>query len=574
MKQTLARGACVGAAALLISNQLSVPTEAQGPRGGPRDWSHSRLVAARFGPDADRNIPRNWRTYLKHEQLDRARGARNPNDDWRQRWFGDRRPRAPQPAPPHLDWNLRTGGFGNVVGFPAKYSFDISASDCADAIYFTVDQSGTASRVNVIGITNPYAGCPGNASGATPTVKFGLRLGRGTATSPVISLDGKVLYVLESRPSNSGGPILHAIQVDNITTNRGAYNFTTATWTSTHTLATVPIGTPTSEQLFQTTFPGVTNNVASPYLDYDANQLLFGDAAGRIQRIVNVDTPAAARDTTAFPVQCGTAQLQSPVFWNGQIVTSSADGRVYRIDTTTGPPYACLGTFQGGAGLAGGTGGGVSAPVLDVTNNKIIVGSNNSTGGMGRAIAAFNLMFAVGEGPTSFSLVGPTSTTLAPVGPSFDETFWSTNSGNLYASGANNAGTRTDLVRIPYNGDVGPVAGRAALGHTGAAAVVATSPVTEFLTSASSNPDYIFIAGASGTYRFMNRISSGFGGSDSTPVAMASTFAPAQGVVSGIIIDTRTLAMTGATATANIYFGTVGVANSTQSTIVQLAQGF
>ena len=141
-------------------------------------------------------------------------------------------------------------------------------------------------------------------------------------------------------------------------------------------------------------------------------------------------------------------------------------------------------------------------------------------------------------------------------------------------AGANNAGTRTDLIRIPYNGDLGTIVGRASLGHTGAAAVVATSPVTEFLTSASSNPDYIFVAGASGTYRFMNRISSGFGGSDGTPTTMTSTFAPAQGVISGIIIDTRTLAMTGATATANIYFGTVGVANTSQSTIVQLAQGF
>lgn len=72
----------------------------------------------------------------------------------------------------------------------------------------------------------------------------------------------------------------------------------------------------------------------------------------------------------------------------------------------------------------------------------------------------------------------------------------------------------------------------------------------------------------------MNRISSDFGGSDGTPATMTSTFAPAQGVMSGIIIDTRTLAMTGATATANIYFGTVGVAKTTQSTIVQLAQRF
>jgi hypothetical protein len=46
-----------------------------------------------------------------------------------------------------------------------------------------------------------------------------------------------------------------------------------------------------------------------------------------------------------------------------------------------------------------------------------------------------------------------------------------------------------------------------------------------------------------------------------------------QGVVSGIIIDTRTTSMTGSMATANVYYGTVGVAG-TQSRIVQLAQQF
>ena len=73
----------------------------------------------------------------------------------------------------------------------------------------------------------------------------------------------------------------------------------------------------------------------------------------------------------------------------------------------------------------------------------------------------------------------------------------------------------------------------------------------------------------------MNRISAGFSGTDAAPAAMAGSFAPADGVTSGIVIDTRTTSMTGSTATANIYFGTAGVSStSTQSTIVQLAQGF
>jgi hypothetical protein len=41
-----------------------------------------------------------------------------------------------------LDWSLNTGGAGGVTAFPAKFSFDITASNCNDLIYFTVPQAG------------------------------------------------------------------------------------------------------------------------------------------------------------------------------------------------------------------------------------------------------------------------------------------------------------------------------------------------------------------------------------------------------------------------------------------------
>jgi hypothetical protein len=136
-------------------------------------------------------------------------------------------------------------------------------------------------------------------------------------------------------------------------------------------------------------------------------------------------------------------------------------------------------------------------------------------------------------------------------------------------------GTGTYLLRVPYNGTLGTPAGYATLARSSTAATVATSPVTEFLTASSlANPDFIFIGGSSGNYKFMNRISSGFAGTNSVPVATDSSFAVPGGVSSGIIIDTRTTLITGTTATANIYFGTVGIASTTQSTFVQLAQQF
>src|SRR5689334_6828502 len=91
-------------------------------RGGPHDWSHGRLLATRFGPDLDANVDRDWRTFAKHQRLNDARATRPVLDLFNllQQVVG---PKTPQQTAGHLDWNLRTGGYGNVVGAPAKYSF-------------------------------------------------------------------------------------------------------------------------------------------------------------------------------------------------------------------------------------------------------------------------------------------------------------------------------------------------------------------------------------------------------------------------------------------------------------------
>jgi hypothetical protein len=527
-------------------------------------------VASRFGPDLDQNIERDWRTHVKHVHLEQARAMQaSPVVDWfdqLQRRVG--LPRQSRSSGSKLDWNLKTGGFGNVVGSPAKYSFDISAANCSDVIYFTVDQAGAATTPNVIAITNAYAGCAGNAAGTTPTVKWAIAMTSGTATSTVPSLDGSVLYVLES---SAAGVVLHAINVNNITTNPGSYSFLTQSWLTTHTLA-APTGTASSEQLFQIAFPGVVNDVASPYLDYAGNQLFFGDSAGRIQHVVNTNLATASRDVTHFTNACGTAQLQSPVFVNGQVIVSSYNGRLYRLDTTGASPYTCTASQQGGSGV--GLAGALSPPVVDVTNNEIVVATNDAAGYGIAGIGTFNLMFASGAAQVTGVQLGAKTTT-APVAPSFDDAFWSTNNGNAYAVGSPTAGGDTYLVRFPYNGGLGSAAGYAQLHRSGAASMVAASPVTEFLTASSlANKDFVFVGGGGGSYLFMNRIGAGFAGSDTTPVGMDSWFAVTGGAISGIVIDTRTSNITGSTATANIYFGTMGVGATTQSTIVQLAQQF
>src|SRR5262245_28745538 len=101
-------------------------------------------MAARFGPDNDRKIGRSWRAARKQMQLQWAQQVRDSKQFWWQDMLGGRSKKPVAEAAPHLDWNLRTGGYGNVVGTPAKYSFDITTFNCSDVIYFTVDQPGTS----------------------------------------------------------------------------------------------------------------------------------------------------------------------------------------------------------------------------------------------------------------------------------------------------------------------------------------------------------------------------------------------------------------------------------------------
>jgi hypothetical protein len=572
-------------AVLVCLGGTGAKTQSARRQGGPLDWSHGRVVESRRGAN-DQRAAQDWRTYRKRVRMDAARAQQRralldlsvaPPAPTGFRIVDPDRPETnthpPVSTEPELDWNLRTGGYGSVVGYPAKYNWDIAASNCSDVMYFTVDQAGAASTVNVIAITRPYAGCTGNSTGKTPTVKWGLRMGTGTATSPVPSMDGEILYVLESRTAAAGGLILHAINVDNVTSNVGTYNFTTNVWSNAHTLST-STGT-NGEQLFQLTFSGVYNNLSSPFLDYATNQMFFGDSTGKVHRVINVDSTSASRDTTNFPVSCGTKALQSPVYVNGQIIVTSTDGKLYRIDMTKGAPYTCVGSIQGGDGTT--TGGALSPPTVDVTNGNILVATNDDIYYGLRGVGVFDLMFQSGDGPVSQALTGAGESALPPVAPVFDEDFWSLNSGNIYVAGGPSQGNGTFLLRIPYDGqNLGTSLGYANLARSGGgAASVATSPITEFLTaSSSSNPDFIYIGGNGGNYTYLNRISSKFAGTVTSPLSMTSTFAVTGGVSSGISIDTRTTSTTGATATANVYFGTAGVGTTTQSTIVQLAQAF
>ena len=224
-------------------------------------------------------------------------GGRTSRHGWRKKnaavWMRTEteQERAEQASRPHLDWNLRTGGYGYVVGYPAKFNFDITAANCSDDVYFTVDQAGAAvdrqrhrDHEHLRGLSRA------TRPDATPTVKFGIRMGTGTATSAVPASTATILYVIESRTSGGGGMILHAINVDNITANpRHLQLHDTALVERPHACRRRRSGRRRASSSSRLTFAGVTNNVASPYLDYENEPTVF-------RRLERRDSPGDQRE--------------------------------------------------------------------------------------------------------------------------------------------------------------------------------------------------------------------------------------------------------------------------------------
>ena len=157
------------AVAVLVGTWLSSgkAQERTDRRSGPRDWSHSQIVASGWGAD-DPGVRRDWRTLRKHMTRDDARRRRMPMAQWMAWVMKNARRQAgatsTSTSDVKLDWSLNTGGTGSVIGYPAKFSFDVSASNCSDVIYFTVNQNGGATTPNVIAITNAVCRLPGQSA--------------------------------------------------------------------------------------------------------------------------------------------------------------------------------------------------------------------------------------------------------------------------------------------------------------------------------------------------------------------------------------------------------------------------
>ena len=170
----------------------------------------------------------------------------------------------------------------------------------------------------------------------TPTVKFAIRLPYGTGTSPTLSLDGTVLYLFESRSSANGGPILHAINVNNITTNPGYVQLHYRHLDLACTRWRRRPARRRASSCSQLTFCGHDQRAVVAVLRLRQQP----DLLRRRHRPPAPDQQRASarrrRKRAAGRSPAPRPAFQSPMLYANQLVAGNTDGYLYRIDVSVG----------------------------------------------------------------------------------------------------------------------------------------------------------------------------------------------------------------------------------------------
>ena len=329
--------------------------EAPAPRhtGVPQDWSQSHIVFSRdalaLHPNVIYREPR-----VLHQAMQRWQA---PNSDV----FRGIDPVAPSVSKPgqHRDWNVSLGkGRVSPNMFPAKFSFDPGAPpDCTnDYVLFGLAAVGvTGGTANLVAFNNLYAGT-GGLCGAAPAVMFAYNIttsGTGKiVTSPILSADGKKVAFVESLGTSAVFHVLTWTAGDGTIAAAAAPNMTSLAFS-----------------------PAFNSTTSSPWIDYFNDVVYVGDDRGSVYKITGVFKGTPALAGAPWPVSVGTSfRLTPPVLDGslGMLMIGSANGSVYRINTTSGAVASAV------VGKSGGTSPGIlAAPIVDVTNGTTFVVSAN-----------------------------------------------------------------------------------------------------------------------------------------------------------------------------------------------------
>jgi hypothetical protein len=360
------------------------------------------------------------------------------------------------------DWSVDLGSGATVgaLNYPAKFSFDTEAANCASApqpdfVVYGTGLAGATDQASIVAFANLYTGC----MGPTPAVYWAYNTGGTVTTSPVYSIDGTQIAFVQTNASGHGvfvllkwAPLATATIATPVTLTR----VTNADYPT----CVAPCMTTTLLRAAGGAADADTNS--SVFFDYSSHTAYVGDDAGFLHEITQVfdGIPNEVR-AEGWPVQVNLTHptpLTSPVFdqTSQEVFVADKAGFLYRV----GPLTAAVGTSSGPLDVSSTEGGSgiVQGPIVDSTSEVVYVfsSSDGTTGCPGGAACAavFELGVDFPEGNQGVeTTVG--SSTLSGHAPSplylgdFDSAYENSvdGTGNLYVCG--NTGGPPILYQIP-----------------------------------------------------------------------------------------------------------------------------
>ena len=235
----------------------------------------------------------------------------------------------------HTDWSVNMGSNATVgMGmFPAKFSFDVTAANCASAptpdfVVYNTSLAGSATQASVIAYDNLYSGC---ATGTVPSTFWAYNTNGGTVvTSVILSLDGSQVAFAQS----SGGSASLVILKWKASNTNSASNPVTLTSTAaaSYRACVAPCMTVIAFS------GGADDTFSAPFFDYSgADTLYIGDDSGKLHKFTGVfsGTPAEALSSWPVTVSTSSSALSSPVY-------DSTSGRIFVGDSIPPSMSHCL----------------------------------------------------------------------------------------------------------------------------------------------------------------------------------------------------------------------------------------
>src|SRR5580692_7879172 len=322
--------------------------------------------------------------------------------------------------------------------------------------------------------------------GAIPSVYWAYNTLGQILTSPLISLDGSQVALVQT---NTGG-------VGTLVLIRWAAS--TGTVASPVIPTTVPASAyvgciapcMTTVVLHDSSNSVTDDTTSSVFYDYSRDIGWVGGARGWLHKITGVfkGVPTEVH-SGGFPVHVSTATpatLSSPVYdsVSRNVFVGDLAGFLYSVDSTNPATVIQSAQLDFGVGI-------VEGPIVDSTNGWVYVfassdGTANCTFGTSACAAVYQLSTNFTDGdPGSPATAGTSVASGLTPNPmyigAFDSTYYSSNdgTGNLYVCG--NTGQNPAVYQIPISGGVPTADGTAVVGLVSASFSPACSPVADVL---------------------------------------------------------------------------------------------